>query len=63
MDLSHKKKFWKKIPNKFLDTNNIILKEINERITDRSTLVILFNNNIIYITLQLKNLPKILFNT
>ena len=47
-ELNDNKKFWKKIKpffsDKGLETNNIILKEKNELITNSSTLANLFNN-------------------
>ena len=62
-ELNDNKKFWKKIKPFFLDkgleTNNIILKEKNELITNSSTLANLFNNYFINIisTLKLKQSP------
>ena len=57
-DLNSNKKFWKKIKpffsEKGLETNNIILKEKNELITNSSTLANLFNNYFINITSTLK---------
>ena len=63
------KKFWKKIKpffsDKGLETNNIILKEKNELITNSSTLANLFNNYFINITSTLKQKisSKISINT
>ena len=57
-ELNDNKKFWKKIKpffsDKGLETNNIILKEKNELITNSSTLANLFNNYFINITSTLK---------
>ena len=57
-ELNDNKKFWKKIKpffsDKDLETNNIILKEKNELITNSSTLANLFNNYFINITSTLK---------
>ena len=57
-DLNDNKKFWEKIKPLFLDkgleTNNIILKEKNELITNSSTLANLFNSYYINITSILK---------
>ena len=57
-DLNDKKMFWKKnkpfFSEKGLETNNIILKEKNELITNSSTLANLFNNYFINITSTLK---------
>ena len=57
-ELSDNKKFWKKIEpffsDKGLETNNIILKEKTELITNSSTLANLFNNYFINITSTLK---------
>ena len=50
--LNDNKKFWKKI--KGLETNNIILIEKNELITESSTLANLFNSFFIKITSTLK---------
>ena len=56
--LNDNKKFWKKMKPFFLDkgleTNNIILKEKKELITDSSTFANLFNNCFINITSTLK---------
>ena len=63
-DLNDKKMFWKKnkpfFSEKGLETNNIILKEKNELITNSSTLANLFNNYFINITstLKLKQSPQ-----
>ena len=63
-DLNDNKKFWKKIKpffsDKGLETNNIILKEKNELITNSSALANLFNNNFINMTstLKLKQSPQ-----
>ena len=62
-DLNKNKMFWKKIKpffwDKGLETNNIILKEKNDLITDSSSLGNLFNSYFINIssTLKLKESP------
>ena len=63
-ELNDNKKFWEKIKpffsDKGLQTNNIIVKEINELITDSSTRANLFSNYFINITstLKLKKSPQ-----
>ena len=63
-ELNNNKKFWEKkkpfFSDKGLETNNIILKERNELITNSPTLANLSNNYFINITstLKIKQSPK-----